>query len=132
MFATAFLHLNAGGVFMFIAEDKKENFIQNNTTSYSTSKENIEITFIDNRYDPDPTDTVYESTFIYLVRRDKKLEIYTDKHLCGLFDLNTYSELLNKTGFKVKILQYVPPKSATESSGLSGYDQYPMFICVKP
>lgn len=132
MFTTAFSNLNVGGVFMFIAEDIKENFKQNNTTFYTNSKGEIEITFIDNRYDPDPTDTSYESTFIYLIRLNGNLEIYTDHHLCGLFNLNIFTDLLKKIGFEVKLLKYEPPESAVEPSGLAGYEQYPMFVCVKP
>ncbi len=132
MFTAVFAHLNAGGVFMFIVEDDPNNFTQNNTTHYSTSKEGIEITFIDNRFDANPSDTMYESTFIYLIRRNNKLEIYTDQHLCGLFPINVFTELLNKTGFEVNLLNYKPPKFAIESSGLSGYEEYPMFVCKKP
>jgi len=132
MFTTVFSHLNTGGVFMFIVEDEYENFKQNNTTSYSTFKGNIEITFIDNRYDPDPADTSYESTFIYLIRRNGKLEIHTDQHICGLFKSDSYTKLLNETGFEVNLMNYEPPKSAVESSGLAGYARYPMFVCIKP
>lgn len=132
VFTTAFLHLNSGGIFMFIAEDVKENFKQNNTTAYSNSKRGIEITFIDNRYDPDPADTSYESSFIYLVRRKGKLNIYTDRHLCGLFKLDTFNDLLREVGFEVKQLKYKPPASAVEPSGLDGYEYYHMFVCIKP
>lgn len=132
VFTTAFSHIKSGGVFMFIVEDYKENFKQNNTTSYTNSKEGVEITFIDNRYDPDETDTTYESTFIYLIRRKGNLEIQTDTHLCGLFQLNIFTDLLQEIGFKVKQLKYEPPKSAVESSGLAGYEYYPMFVCIKP
>lgn len=132
VFTTAFSHLKSGGVFMFIAEDTKENFKQNNTTSYTNSKQGVEITFIDNRYDPDTTDTSYESTFIYLVRRNGNLEIYSDRHLCGLFKSDTFIDLLKEIGFEVKQLRYEPPKSAVEPLGLAGYEYYPMFVCMKP
>lgn len=132
VFMTAFSHLNPGGVFMFIAEDTKENFQQNNTTSCTNSQGGIEITFIDNRYDPDETDTTYESTFIYLIRRSGNLEIHTDRHSCGLFKLDTFTDLLKEIGFEVNQLRYEPPESAIESSGLEGYEYYPMFVCIKP
>ncbi|MEW6684744.1 MAG: class I SAM-dependent methyltransferase [Candidatus Edwardsbacteria bacterium] len=132
VFTIAFSHLKPGGIFMFIAEDTKEDFKQNNTTSYTNSQGEIEITFIDNRYDPDETDTTYESTFIYLVRRKGNLEIHTDRHLCGLFKLDILADLLKEIGFEVKQLKYEPPKSAVEPSGLAGYKNYPMFVCIKP
>lgn len=132
VFTTAFSHLKHGGVFIFIAEDTKENFKQNNTTFYTNSKGEVEITFIDNRYDPDTTDTSYESTFIYLIRRKGNLEVHTDCHLCGLFKLDIFTDLLKEIGFEVKQLKYEPPKSAVEPSGLAGYEYYPMFVCIKP
>jgi ubiquinone/menaquinone biosynthesis C-methylase UbiE len=132
MFSAVYRHLNIGGVFMFLMEDTRDTFIQNNTTTSTNKKGKIEITFIDNRFDPDPTDTSYESTFIYLVRQRGKLKIFTDRHRCGLFDKGVFTDLLKKIGFQVQLLTYKPPKSAVESSGLEGYQKYPMFVCVKP
>lgn len=131
VFTIAFSHLKPGGIFMFIAEDAKEDFKQNNTTFYTNSKGEVEITFIDNRYDPDTTDTSYESTFIYLIRRKRNLEIHTDRHLCGLFKSDIFIDLLKEAGFEVKQLKYEPPASAVEPSGLGGYEYYPMFVCIK-
>ena len=124
-FATAFYHLKPGGVFLTIAEktagqlEKSESFVS------TYSRGNIEITFLENYYDPDPSDTSFEATFIYLVRVNGQLEIHTDPHICGIFKLETWHELLKETGFKV--IQ----KSFTEVAG-DRSETFPVFICTKP
>jgi SAM-dependent methyltransferase len=124
-FITPYEHLKPGGVFLTFVEQFTGQFKQNNTTFSTHSKGDVEIIFIENYYDPDPTDTSYEATFIYLIRVGGKLEVYTDRHLCGIFKLETWLELLKVTGFKVKQLKF------THSTFTEG-ESYPMLICMKP
>jgi SAM-dependent methyltransferase len=131
MFATAFSHLKPGGVFLFVVEETIDDFKQNKTTSYTNCRGDVEITFIENLYDPDPSDTSYEATFIYLIRRKGNLEIHTDRHLCGVFRLNILIDLLREIGFEVKELKYEPPESAIEYSSPVGRKDYPMFACIR-
>jgi SAM-dependent methyltransferase len=100
-FITTYEHLKPGGVFLTLVEQIAGQFKQNNTTYSTHSKGDVEITFIENYYDPDPTDTSYEAMFIYLIRVGGKLEIHNDRHLCGIFKLETWLELLKEIGFKV-------------------------------
>ena len=124
-FITACEHLKPGGVFLTFVEQIAGQFKQNNTTFSTHSKGDVEIIFIENYYDSDPTDTSYEATFIYLIRVEGKLEVYTDRHLCGIFKLEIWLELLKATGFKVKQLKF------THSTFTEG-ESYPMLICMKP
>ena len=118
-FQTAFDHLKPGGVFCTYAEYFKETF-QNNQTHFSThQKGDIEITFIENEYDPDPEDTVFEYTFVYLIRRNGQLSVEVECHQIGLFPQGTWQQLLQEVGFKVRIVQY------------EGED-IPVFVCIKP
>jgi SAM-dependent methyltransferase len=73
-FITIYEHLKPGGVFLTFVEQIAGQFKQNNTTCSTHSQGDVEITFIENYYDPDPTDTSYEATFIYLIRIGGKLE----------------------------------------------------------
>ncbi len=124
-FITAYEHLKPGGVFLTFAEQIAGQFKQNNTTHSTHSKDDVEITFIESYYDPDPVDTNYEAIFIYLIRVGGKLEIYTDRHLCGIFKLETWLELLKATGFEVKQVKF------THSTFTEG-ESYPILICIKP
>ena len=79
---------------------------------------NPEITFIENTYDPDPADTTFESTFVYLIRREGQLDIETDHHLCGIFPLETWRNLLTGVGFEVKQVDFKEGNC-------------PLFVCLK-
>ena len=124
-FITTYEHLKPGGVFLTFVEQITGQFKQNNTTYSTHSKGDVEITFIENYYDPDSNDTSYEATFIYLIRIGGKLEIHTDRHLCGVFKLKTWLEFLKEIGFEVKQVKF------THSNFTEG-ESYLMLICIKP
>jgi SAM-dependent methyltransferase len=122
-FATAYTHLNRGGVFCTYAEVTRESFRQNQTEAATTSRGDVQITFIENCYDPDASDTTYENTFVYLIRRGGQLEIQTDRHLGGVFPVETWHRLLQEVGFEVNRLDF----------GDEGVERFiPMFACVRP
>lgn len=117
-FVTAFVHLKPGGVFCTYAEVTAENFQQNRTHCSTRAQGDVEIVFVENCYDPDPTDTTYENTFVYLIRRGGQLEIETDRHLGGIFELETWPALLREVGFEVQQMEF-------DEEGI------PMFVCIK-
>lgn len=119
-FQCAFKHLRTGGVMICYVEFRKENFVQNKTQSTVTKTGTMEVTFIENNYDPDPTDDTFEATMIYLIREKGKLRIEHDHHICGIFTVDVWRDLLNKTGFK--ITEY--PKSTDPFES-------PLFVCLK-
>ena len=124
-FITAYEHLKPGGAFLTLVEQIAGQFKQNNTMHSTHFQGDVEITFIENYYDPDLADTNYEATFIYLIRVGGKLEVHTDRHLCGIFKLETWLGFLKATGFEVKQVKF------THSTFAEG-ESYPMLICIKP
>ncbi|MFO7772450.1 MAG: class I SAM-dependent methyltransferase [Dehalococcoidia bacterium] len=96
---TAQKHLKPGGVFLVVA-NIAEQFSQNNFV-YTGCREDIEITLFENNYIPAYPGTTYEATLVYLIRREGKLEIYSDRHILGLFKLQTWLDLLKKAGFDI-------------------------------
>ena len=137
---TAEKHLKPGGIFIVVA-NIVERFRQNNFV-YSSSREDIEITLFENNYIPAHCKTTdganheatyeetYESTLVYLIRRKGILEIYTDRHILGLFKLKTWLRLLKRAGFNI----------INQLDMDHGYDQYIagegqysrlMFVCEK-
>ena len=89
-FITAYEHLKRGGVCLTLVEKIAGDFKQNITECSTFYQGDMEIVFIENYYDPDPTDTNYELTLLYLIRCKGKLEIQTDHHICGIFKLKTW------------------------------------------
>lgn len=98
-FDTAYVHLAEGGVFCTYVEATPDRLVQNQTFCSTHQGPGVEIAFLRNDYDPDPNDTIYENTFVYLIRREGQQEIVTDHHLAGLFPLDTWKRLLTETGF---------------------------------
>lgn len=105
-FETAFVHLRAGGVFLTYAEATREHFKQNQTECSVYARGDVEIAFVENYYDPDPADTVFDATYVYLIRRGGRLNVETDHHIVGLFPLATWQRLLKEVGFEVEQVEF--------------------------
>ncbi len=100
-FATAYRHLRPGGSFVTYAEHAAERFDQNRMEIIRRKRGDTEVVFIENRYDPDPKDTTFDATFIFLIRRRGRLRVETDRHVLGLFPASTWRRKLREAGFQV-------------------------------
>lgn len=117
---TAHAHLNPGGVLIATPDVTTETFRQNDTSSTTAARDGLDVVFVENVYDPDPTDEQYETTVLYLIREHGHLRIKTDHWTLGLFSLDTWRQVLRDTGFEVH-----------EGLYSSGEDEYTVFACVK-
>jgi len=106
-FETAYLHLRPGGVFITLVERSPEQFLQNRTGCSQHAGGDTNVAFIQNEYDPDLSYSTYEVTFLFLVRRSGELEIFSDRHTCGIFPLSVWLGLLTDVGFSVSVEEYV-------------------------
>jgi len=120
VFKFAHKHLKPGGVMIVHPDFTKSTFKQNSTHVWKSKRGDMDITFIENNYDPNPRDNTFESTFVFLIRKKGKLKIEHDFHIGGLFELDVWRKLLKKAGFKVKEI-----KDETKS-------EIPTFVCIKP
>lgn len=123
-FLTAYEHLEPQGLLLTFVEETPDRFVQHKVQSSTHAKGDIEITFIEHFYDPDTADTTYESSFLYLIRRRGTLEIEVDRHLCGIFDLQTWRDLLSGVGFGIEEAEW-------KHSEFPGGEYLPMFLCEK-
>jgi hypothetical protein len=85
------------------------------------ARPDLEVVFIENTYDPDPADTEYETTVLYLIREQGRMRIETDHCTLGIFSLATWRGVLRKIGFDL-----------VESRYEAGDDSYTVFVCSKP
>ncbi len=122
VFDTAYYHLKKDGLVITFVEMWPERFEQNMVQTLHGEEDDIEITFIEHYYDSDPDDSIYECTFIYLIRRSGNLAVEHDHHLFGIFPLDDWDETIGSSGFKVERLNYVH---------FGGKDKFPMFIGIK-
>ncbi len=129
VFRAAYRNLKPGGILITCPDTLKESFRNNNTQVWSGEKEilpdHIEITYIENNFDPDPKDTSFETTFIYLIREHGRLRIEKDFHLCGIFSRDFWIRTLQETGFNV--MEETCPGNE-ENSG----ETLPLFVCRRP
>jgi SAM-dependent methyltransferase len=119
-FRTAHAHLNPGGVLVATPDVTTETFQQNRTSTTSATRDGLDVVFVENVYDPDPTDEQYETTVLYLIRDHGRLRIETDHWTMGIFPLETWRQVLRETGFEVHEGRYSP-----------GEDEYTVFACIK-
>lgn len=124
VFAKACKHLKQGGVLIVTPDHTSESFI-NNTTQVFNSIEHPDypdtsIVFIENNFDPDSKDTVFESTHLYLIRRKGALSIEYDVHTLGLFPETVWVSLLQSAGLTVHKEYYYEDNK-----------QYLTFVCIK-
>ncbi len=123
-FATAYRHLRPGGAFVTYAEHTPDRFEQNWTKPIRGRQGQDEVVFVENRYDPDPRDTTFEATFVFLVRRGGHLRVEVDRHELGLFREVTWTRALREAGFR--IVHAGPDPSNRER------DDAPWFAARKP
>ncbi|MBN2284800.1 MAG: class I SAM-dependent methyltransferase [Tissierellales bacterium] len=117
---TAHAHLTPGGVLVATPDVTIESFQQNKTTTTPVTRDGLDVVFVENVYDPDPTDEQYEMTILYLIRDHGHLQIETEYWTMGIFSLDTWRSVLRETGFEIHEGQYN-----------QGGDEYTVFTCVK-
>jgi SAM-dependent methyltransferase len=123
-FRSAAAHLQPGGVMVVTPDVTVETFRQNRTTVTSVTRQvaagALDVVFVENVHDPDPGDTAYETTIVYLIRENGRQRIETDHWVMGLFPLATWHCVLSDCGFEVH-----------EAPFMLGEDTYTVLACVK-
>jgi SAM-dependent methyltransferase len=118
-FSTAYEHLRPGGVFCTYAEITPGSWLQNETDVCIHESGTTEIVFVDNRYDPDATDSTVEDLHVHIMRVSGRLHIEADRHVLGIFGLDVWRSLLVEVGFDVRLLE-------RDADGI------PWFVCTRP
>lgn len=101
-FATASVHLEPNGVLVMAPDYFRETFEGPRVSHTTRSNGHTELTHIDYCYDPDPTDTRVESIMFYIIREAGELRIEQDRHVLGLFPMQTWLALMSEAGFVVE------------------------------
>ncbi|MFC1587322.1 class I SAM-dependent methyltransferase [Planctomycetota bacterium] len=125
VFERCFEHLSSGGVMIVGPDETRETFKQNSTSIWHgephLAPDGTDVVYVVNNYDPDPSDTTFESAMLFLIRENGKLRIEQDLHITGLFPLDLWGSVISKVGFDVRQDQYI-----------EGNKEYSQFVCVKP
>jgi SAM-dependent methyltransferase len=126
-FLTAYEHLDKGGLFITFVEEWVEHFEQNHTVIRNFQKDKLEVTYIENVYDSNKSDSTYECTFVYLIRREGFPDVETDRMVLGIFPLATWGNTMREIGFDV--IQIESPL-ANLADGQTD-EIYPVLIGIK-
>jgi SAM-dependent methyltransferase len=104
--ATAFVHCRPGGAALFCPDHVRENFRPRTSHGGHDGAERS-LRYLEWTWDPDPSDTTYESHMAYLLREpDGTVRVEHDRHLFGLFGRNDWLRLLAEVGFEPRVLPF--------------------------
>ena len=99
---TAFDHLRAGGVAIFVPDFVRETFVEN-TDHGGNDTERGSVRFLQWTTDPDPGDTSYFVDFAILIRDPEgQTRLVHDRHVYGLFPRATWRRLLREVEFELR------------------------------
>lgn len=102
---TAFVHCKRGGVALFVPDHVRETF-EPFTEQDGQDGDGRAMRYLEWTYDPDKTDTLYTTDYVYIFREDNKpVRVEHDQHICGLFPRAEWLRLLEETGFEAKRVQ---------------------------
>jgi SAM-dependent methyltransferase len=112
---TAFLHCAPGGVALFCPDSVRETF-DGSVDHGGHDLADRSLRYLEWSFDPDPSDSTYESHMVYLMRQaNQPLRCVHDRHLVGLFARTEWIDLIQRTGF-------IPLRIPFTHSELEGYE----------
>jgi SAM-dependent methyltransferase len=101
---TAFIHCRPGGMALFVPDHVRETF-QPSTEHGGTDSHDRGLRYLEWTYDPDDTDTMYTTEYVYLLRQGAQIVgVEHDQHICGVFPQAEWLRLLREVGFQPKIV----------------------------
>ena len=106
VFLTAREHLNPGGVIVTAPDFYSETFRGPYVFHKTAKDKEVELTYVEYAYDPDPSDTTIESIFVYFINEGGEFKVELDRHVTGLFPMDTWERLLREVGFNVSKKAY--------------------------
>jgi ubiquinone/menaquinone biosynthesis C-methylase UbiE len=121
---TAFLHCRPGGVAVFAPDCVRETF-EESTDHGGHDGDGRALRYLEWTYDSNPDDTIYEVAYAYLLREgNSPPRVVMDLHIEGLFSRETWTGLLEETGFRVQVRPLVHSEVPLGS--------VEVFVCVRP
>jgi SAM-dependent methyltransferase len=119
-YATAAAHLAPGGVLVTLPEELREHFRQHRVEHQTHARGARSVTTVEVDFDPDPADTSFEATYVYLIREaGRPLRIETDTHVCGLYHLAEVLDALRSVGFDPVAEPWELPPELTDGETLT-------------
>ena len=77
-YETAAAHLEIGGVMVTPPEELRSRFVQHRSSIHTRTIGDLTVTTVEMDYDPNPSDSSFEKTFIFAIREGKSLRVEWD------------------------------------------------------
>jgi SAM-dependent methyltransferase len=123
-YRTAAAHLAPGGVLLALPEELRSHFEQHHTDTVTRASGTRIVTSIDVDFDADPTDSEYETTYVFLIRDEGRLTVEVDTHRVGIYDLDQFVAAIAAAGFQTEICGGILPSWLPEQ-------QYPLIAALR-
>ena len=126
--ATACKHLRPGGVLLIVAKTREE--FRENNFCYTGSKDGIQVTVFERGGGGGKDRSTYEATIVYLIRQKGRLDVYSDRHVLGLFSEQEWLAALQNAGLLVR----QEKMDSVYDRFILGEGTYPMriFVAARP
>ncbi|NJO86300.1 MAG: class I SAM-dependent methyltransferase [Synechococcaceae cyanobacterium RM1_1_27] len=101
---TAAVHCRPGGILLLAPDYVQETFVE--AVCHGSHSEGVRgMAYLEWTYDPDPSDGLYVADYAYLLRQGMtQVTVEHDRHLCGLFERESWLQVLDQAGFAAQIL----------------------------
>lgn len=119
---TAFAHTRPGGAAVFAPDAVRETF-QEGSETFSAQDGVRSMRGLDWSMDPDPTDDTFVTEYVFLLREGDVVSLVHDRHIEGLFSIETWRRILMGVGCDVATF-----KRPVDDHG----ETDEIFICRRP
>jgi len=103
---TAYVHCRPGGAALFAPDYVRENFASS-TDCGGSEREDRAARYLEWVYDPDPDDTLLTVEYSFLLReRSGEVRSVHDRHVEGLFPVETWLRLIEEVGFGAEAVPF--------------------------
>jgi ubiquinone/menaquinone biosynthesis C-methylase UbiE len=103
---TAFAHCRPGGAALFAPDHTKDNYCTQ-TSHGGHDGGGRSLRYLEWTWDPDPTDTTYNTYFVYLLREvDGSVRVEHERFINGLFARDEWLRLLTEVGFRPWVVPF--------------------------
>ena len=105
--ATARAHLAPGGVLIMAPDWFTETYPGTQLESGIRRDVTPEFASVEYDHDPNPDDSTLESVFVYFIKNpDGSVRLEEDRHITGIFSIQTWLSLMEQSGFHAKRVPY--------------------------
>jgi hypothetical protein len=106
LMATAFVHLEAGGVAVLLPDHVRETFEASTEHGGSDAPDGRGVRYLEWSWDPDPEDCWVLTEYVFAFREpDGSVSSAHETHRTGLFDTATWLRLMRAAGFEPRVLR---------------------------